>query len=467
MNNLLGILLLSLSIFAVNGFLLYPQFNLNVLPKETTNSNRSVSVRFHYQKIDHFDLTDTRGFWQLFLENRDHFKPGGPIICVIGGQFPGTDIFITAGPLHDVAISQNGLLVFLEPRYFGVSQPFAINTLDSMKYLTVDQNIYDIGHFLEALKNNETDLADSKVIVAGIGLGASYVSWFRQEFPELSVGGWASSAPVEVMPDVPEYKEDMGKTIRKHGSDKCYDKLKDGFETMQKMIEEDDTERIEQLFKLCKPLQSENDAMLLFQGLTVLYGQNLIYANVENSCVLVEAEDDSIDAVHAGIKFWLEGINCYPVNYEETVQILKNVFNPNDGRTSLYLACYELGWFTSGESENQPFSSWPTFDFYVDLCQDVFNDNVTAESMHENADRINAKYGGFQAKFTNVFTTQGEYDPVKVMGFKQNVGPTSPTEVISGAGHAFDLFYWMPETIYIKKARLQAKFLIEDWLNNK
>lgn len=71
------------------------------------------------------------------------------------------------------------------------------------------------------------------------------------------------------------------------------------------------------------------------------------------------------------------------------------------------------------------------------------------------------EYGGLNANFTNLYTTQGAIDPNRVLGLSSNAGLSSPTEIISGRTHANDLYYFLhEETEPIKKARFQAKLLI-------
>lgn len=88
------------------------------------------------------------------------------------------------------------------------------------------------------------------------------------------------------------------------------------------------------------------------------------------------------------------------------------------------------------------------------------------ESYASNGRRLNAEYGGKKAQFTNVYTTQGEMDPGRVVGKVKDVNPTSPTDIIPNAGAANDIFYFFyPQTREISEVYERLSELIEEWLD--
>lgn len=58
------------------------------------------------------------------------------------------------------------------------------------------QALADLAHFITYQKENYEGLSDSKVIIVGGSYSATMVTWFKKVYPDLVVGGWASSAPL-------------------------------------------------------------------------------------------------------------------------------------------------------------------------------------------------------------------------------------------------------------------------------
>lgn len=65
-----------------------------------------------------------------------------------------------------------------------------------LKFLNVDQALADVAHFVEEMKITIPGATNSKIIMAGGSYSATMVAWFRQKYPHLLDGGWASSAPL-------------------------------------------------------------------------------------------------------------------------------------------------------------------------------------------------------------------------------------------------------------------------------
>lgn len=52
-----------------------------------THSRLNVNVTENWieQKLDNFNPSDSRTYQMRYLENREHFQPGGPIFIYVGG----------------------------------------------------------------------------------------------------------------------------------------------------------------------------------------------------------------------------------------------------------------------------------------------------------------------------------------------------------------------------------------------
>lgn len=443
-----------------------------LLPKTHIGKiSKQLELKYHTQLVNHFDENDNRTFGQRYIEDRQFHQPGGPIIVFVGGQEGLVQEFIQFGPVQEIAVTNKGYLIYLEHRYMGYSLPFNNLSLENLQYLKVDQVLADIAHLIYTLKESEARFKDSKVILIGPSLSGTIVSWFRLKYPDLSVGGWASSGPVQVKADVPELKVEMGMIFERFGGKACYNKIRDGFMEIEEDLSNGEMTRIDNYLKVCPRFDptDEKYAKLLINTLGALFSSLVSSTNqnyVEFMCEEMLEAEDNIEAIAEGLEPFLNGMTCLNADYNYTIEALQNEFDETNARAFVFLACYEYGWWTSTEAINQPFGTIARFDYFVDLCRDVFqDDSITRESMHKNAERLNNEYGGFGAKFTNLYTTQGLIDPNRVLGLSSNAGPTSPTEIIYGGTHANDLYYFFhDETGPIKKARLKAKSLISEWL---
>lgn len=95
-----------------------------------------------------------------------------------------------------MAEKTNGYLFYTEHRYYGKSLPTDNASTENLQYLTVEQALADLKHFVEQMKRDISGLENSKVIVAGGSYSATMVTLFRQMYPETVDGAWASSAPL-------------------------------------------------------------------------------------------------------------------------------------------------------------------------------------------------------------------------------------------------------------------------------
>ena len=120
--------------------------NLLRLPKDAPGSPSGVEVevvaatttsfpQFNFtQPLDHFIDTGFT-FNQRYWVNNRHWKSGGPVIVLDGGETSGEDRlpFLDTGIVDILTSATNGLGVVLEHRYYGASVPVENFTTDSLR----------------------------------------------------------------------------------------------------------------------------------------------------------------------------------------------------------------------------------------------------------------------------------------------------------------------------------------------
>jgi len=61
--------------------------------------------------------------FQRYFSNSDHYKPGGPVFLMIGGEGPANPVWMHQGNWIDLAKKFNAYLFYLEHRFYGKSHP--------------------------------------------------------------------------------------------------------------------------------------------------------------------------------------------------------------------------------------------------------------------------------------------------------------------------------------------------------
>lgn len=106
-----------------------------------------------------------------------------------------------------MAKQHNALLIQLEHRFFGKSYPIIINgtmgdmSLSTLRVLTAQQALEDLANFIKTFKYKNMELKNPKWILFGGSYPGSLCAWSRSKYPDLTVGGICSSAPIWVKMD--------------------------------------------------------------------------------------------------------------------------------------------------------------------------------------------------------------------------------------------------------------------------
>lgn len=127
-----------------------------------------------------------------------------------------------------------------------------------MRFLTIEQALADLAHFIVTVRQEER-YANSQVILVGGSYSATMVAWFRQLYPHLAVGAWASSAPMLAKVDFVEYKEVVGAAIRSLGGEQCYQRVENAFTQAEALIADGEVERFRTMFRFCDDFVPEID----------------------------------------------------------------------------------------------------------------------------------------------------------------------------------------------------------------
>ncbi|KAL7013998.1 hypothetical protein ACKWTF_015691 [Chironomus riparius] len=357
--------------------------------------------------------------------NDEFFTPGGPIFIFMFMMpfysYLG-EIYLSYGPIYDVADDFNATIVFPHHRYFDRSLVFEETTVENLRFLSINQAIEDLAHLIAHLKSDESR-RDSDIILVGWDYGASMATWFAQKYPHLVTGVWASNGKYNPSFNQPEVVKIVEQQLRDFGSPGCAEKIENAFHQLEEMIANNQSNIIRRRFNFCFPIPYQHgdlDIQYLYELLTVhFYGYSLVFdqSYIEKySCGTFMNAPVEHDWEALGYILGLMSLPfpiCYPNSFAFQTEIVKENIKADwemaYGRTFLYLECIEYGFFfNSGDGLSIFGSKFPS-EFYAHTCEEVFG--ITGEQMELNYQRFTTMHGGRQPVVRNAYYTFGEVNP--------------------------------------------------------
>ncbi|XP_016994833.2 thymus-specific serine protease [Drosophila takahashii] len=442
--------------------------NLNRGPPQQVVTKRAVvQEKWITQKLDNFDASNTATYQMRYLLNDEFQTEGSPIFIYLGGEWEIEQSMVSAGHWYDMAEEHKGVLVYTEHRFYGQSVPTSTMSTDNLKYLDVKQALADVAYFIETFKAENPQLANSKVLLAGGSYSATMVVWFKRLYPDLVVGGWASSAPLLAKVDFTEYKEVVGRAFLELGGQQCYNRIENGIAELESLFANKRGAEARAMLRLCNSFDDQNDLDLwsLFGSISNVFSGVAQYqstGDIEYYCDYLLSFRDDATAI-ANFVYWGWGMpSCIDATYASTVEYyLWGVDNFDASRPWYYQTCNEYGWYQSSGSRNQPFGTKFPTTLYTTLCGDVFSSQYGNEQINSNAAQTNEYFGGMEPGVENVYMTHGALDPWNPMGHGVEQGAT----LIANASHCADFgSIKTTDSAEMRASKEKLADLVRQWL---
>lgn len=118
---------------------------------------------------------------------------------------------------------KKGLLVALEHRYYGASQPFKDWSTPNLKWLNTTQALEDIHHFINFMKITLNEKMDRKVMIVGGSYPGAVVAWYQHLYDDVTMV-WSSSGVVHAIDDFHMFDYDIYDATNK--SEGCKEQVK-------------------------------------------------------------------------------------------------------------------------------------------------------------------------------------------------------------------------------------------------
>ncbi|KAI9209514.1 peptidase S28 [Polychytrium aggregatum] len=447
----------------------------------TISSFVSSPSQWIYQPLDHFDPTNRQTLRQKYYVNNQFYQPGGPVWFYIGGESALTaELAISALDLHYVMAQQtNGMIVALEHRFYGDSNPYYDYSIANLKYLSSEQAIEDAAAFAKNFTASNNLPACTKWIAVGGSYAGNLAAWSRELHPDVFWAAHSSSAPLTSKLDFWEfsYGVRLGIPLIDGGSQTCADNLVRVTSLFDQAIQKDPNATRQYL--------GFGDVLLNGDIAGFLPGSSLAgsvqYGPVGQS---FNGSATQIDAVCSG-KFFPSFANPNSTNEELWTDLKKYMFavlkingvapnNNNDlvniqtgvlhnlaipARLWYWQLCTEFGNFLNAEHVDVPiYSKTLNPDYQQQVCSIIFDN---AHSVPDTT-KTNGLYKATDIGTDRIVFVNGAIDPWHWLGIYNRTSTEAQPVFYHDQFHCDDLYIPLPSdtpTLRQVKLDIQATWL--------
>ncbi|EFX06147.1 serine-type peptidase [Grosmannia clavigera kw1407] len=470
--------------------------------KEAETADGQIEGTFQ-QLLDHSDAskgTFTQRFW---LDTHFWDGPGSPVFLFMAGEEDASGYlgYLREGIPGLYAENFGGLVVVIEHRYFGKSQPFDTLTAETLRFLDLPNSMKDMTYFAQ---NVDIEVANGTVLdkpseAPWVLIGGSYsgalAAWIQQKEPGVFFAYHASSAVVETISDFSSYFKPIEEGLPRNCSADVRavvqyidNTLTDGdsiaVEDLKAMFGLDFLEADDFAYWVSQPIQSWQD------------NETAVFA----FCDLLEATentglDESVDGLGLDVVLPLYadyingtyGLYCRADNYticdSHNPSTDASYNDPTDfgsDRPWEWMLCHNpFGWWQVGPNVTDGtniVSQYITVDWYTRRCALYFPETNGYRSGAEDGwtpEHLDLYTGGWDAPFERVVFVNGEVDPWRDVtvssdyrdGGRRPSTDDMPVFVVPGGNHCPEMlleeFDGLPD-LYDNLVAIMATWL-GDW----
>ncbi|KAJ1960304.1 hypothetical protein IWQ62_004282 [Dispira parvispora] len=399
------------------------------------------------QRVDHMDDTNEETFPQLYYLNDTYYQPGGPVYLYTPGEAPNRPRTVTRGFLLKLAEETQGLVISLEHRYYGRSNPVPDLSPQNMRFLSVAQALRDFVNFMHKVPLPQiADRENIRWIIVGGSYAGNLAAWMRLKYPDLVFAAYSSSAPVRAKRDFYEYDLAVGDRLP------CHLQISEALDEVDRVLDEGDQTAIRDLqaqFGL-EALERPGD----FAGALVDQMAGLVqyYApprsgkpdNVVEFCNYFFNHTQPVDGFAAATRQYLANDKIDVIEKYDTYQGANNYTLGQAGRAWFYQTCTEFAYWQTAPPPAflRARSQWVDLDYNEAPCRAYFGDQLP---LPVNVESLNWEYNSDHISVDRVYFVNGEFDPWRRLSVSSPVSPhrpsteDTPVQIINGASHCYDL----------------------------
>lgn len=384
--------------------------------------------------LDHFSGPPVSWNQQFFVI-QDYWKAGGPVFLLINGETP-------AGPpsdywyMHELGQQHGALLVTLEHRFYGESQPFDTTSVEHLRFLTSEQALGDIARFISYLARGSTTLtattpeltlnqscAGSQFVLFGGSYAGNLVAWFKIKYPMLAVGVIASSAPLFVESNFEQFADGTGEALQNAaigGSSACFSAVEEAITEVHRLAKlsmSDPSSGPPGSLAPCARLASIKDLALWETYVYGYFQTQVMYndpvnAQIASICTTMASASSPLAGLESLLSQWGA---CVPASFQDSL-LLNTSSSAGMARPFTWQTCNEFGYFQTTTSESgsalSPFKAFVenNLQFNLDVCLATFPGAFDGSEFPAITETLTT-YGGRNIQGTNITFPSGSMDP--------------------------------------------------------
>eukprot|EP00033_Pygsuia_biforma_P000304 GCRY01000372.1.p1 GENE.GCRY01000372.1~~GCRY01000372.1.p1 ORF type:complete len:492 (+),score=117.28 GCRY01000372.1:92-1477(+) len=406
-------------------------------PKYEGEYLKAISSTFE-QYLDHFSNNDQTWKQRMWIYDEHFTNYSSPIIFYINGEAEAHGLkseWMTDG----LAKELGACVVTLEHRFYGASQPLDSLSTANLKYLSAQQALADIAHFMHWFQDLVDDMrqiehrTDGRLNNKWITIGGSYSgalsAWFRRLYPELTSASLSSSGVVEAVLDFTAFD----KQIAKSAGPTCAAALR----ATTKKLEEQYSYEVKALFDA--EHMEEGDFWYLIAdaaALAIQYGSPDVLCGPMSQAYL---NNEDLIAAYANYtqSFFFKrfaSAKDYSTAYQQQI----HVPSASGSRQWWWQKCTEFAYFQNAPAEGSIRSQKVNMDYHRRHCKEVFGTAVFPDT-----DATNKYFGGRSVGNTSshIFFANGSQDPWQHAAIVPSDNVSDPTHIVTchNCGHCVDL----------------------------
>ncbi|GJQ72873.1 hypothetical protein Trydic_g1521 [Trypoxylus dichotomus] len=432
--------------------------------------------------VDHFSFAKNETFKLKYLVNDTYWKNGGPIFFYTGNE-GSIELFAkNTGFMWEIAPLFNAYIVFAEHRYYGDSLPYGDKTFADpvhLGYLTSSQALADYVLLIAAIQDElslKNEGARSPVIAFGGSYGGMLAAWLRLKYPGSVQGALASSAPIFQfvgLTKCSKFYEILASVYSTERNKSCVKNIKQSWKEIRQMAATSDGKTwLSNIFRLCKPLSTNDDIKKFTDWLIDVYS-NLAMVNYPYPASFLAPLPaypvmefcNRMGNVTTGkpvLEYLANALSIYTNYTKQTKCVNINSTASDIGEYAWYYqACTEM--IMPMCTKNNPMletSEW-NFEKYADSCFKKYGTRPTREDLAE------LEYGGKNALYTNVIFTNGLLDPWSGGGFLVS-GTTAYAILLPNSAHHQELRASNPsDPPSVVEVRQRIEDIISNWIKKE
>ncbi|XP_031570369.1 lysosomal Pro-X carboxypeptidase-like [Actinia tenebrosa] len=451
-----------------------------IAAKKTICPYCKYETKYYEQKLDHFNFEKNETFQQRYLVNRKQWKTGGPIFFYTGNEGDITWFANNTGFMWDNAEEFGAMLVFGEHRYYGETLPFGKKSYESPKYLgylTSEQALADFAILIRHIKVTFPGAKNSPVIAMGGSYGGMLAAWLRMKYPNVVIGSLAASAPIlqfQGLTPCEDFYRIVTDDFNRDGGKPCTDSIRKSWDIIKKLKPTESGRRIlSKVFRLCSPLQSEDNVTVLEDWLSETW-VNLAMVDYPYAASFLEP-----------LPAWPIKVTCSKLQNEDLPDIALlgaiadavGVYYNSTGKTKCFNTSQQAvsslgdkGWYfqacsemvmplcTDGKNDMFYPQKWD-FESYAKGCQE--SQKVTPLQYW-----VETEYGGRSLEaHSNIIFSNGRLDPWYAGGVTTSVSSSLVAVIIEDGAHHLDLRHKNKnDTPSVIRAREIEKHYLHEWI---